>query len=660
MGSTLRKRILITLLPLLILVAVMGSTGIWLLHRLGGSIDVILRENYDSVIAMQDLKEALDRIDSSCQFMLVAAGLKDAMERQKLAEKAARDFAANWKLYHDALRKEQNNITIHPTEDDLVKRLEDLTVRYHSEGEDFFRRAKQSEVRHQDYYSGPYDTFVKIKQAADDILQLNQGEMKHASDVAGDTARRSTLWLGIGLTAALLLAGLIARHTARTFLRPIQALTQAAQGISEGNLDAIVPYLADDELGQLAQAFNTMAHHLRDFRQSQTARLLRAQRTSQATIDSFPDPVMVVDSGGLVEMANPAARRLLGVVPMHQGQASAVPWLPPEPLRQPLALAIQGEQDYLPEGFDKTIMLVMTGRERALLPRILRIRDPRGLSLGAAVLLQDVTRLRLLDQVKSNLVATASHELKTPLTGIRLAIYLLLEEKIGPLTPKQMELLLDARENSERLLAVVNNLLDLTRLEQGWRQLDVKPEAPGTLLQAAADSVRPRAQDKGVDITLDVPPNLPAVAVDAARFGNALGNLLDNALTYTDRGGRITLSASAESDGVTLVVADTGCGIPPEHLGHVFEKFFRVPGQSRGSGTGLGLAIVQEIVTAHGGTISCASQPGAGTTFRLTLPLAMAERSLANGGAKRARPRQWGELIARACRHAVAKKLKRT
>jgi NtrC-family two-component system sensor histidine kinase KinB len=625
MGSTLRQRILITLLPLLILVATTGSAGVWLLHRLGGTINVILRENYDSVIAMQDLKESLERIESSCQFMLVAAGLKDSIERQRLEEKAAQDYAANWKLYYDALRKEQNNITIHPTEDDLVKRLEDLTVRYRGEGEEFFRHATHGGVRHQDYYDGPYDTFLRIKQVADDILQLNQVEMRRASDEAGHSARRSTLWLGVGLAAALLLAGLFSWYTARTLLRPIQALTLAAQGISEGNLDAVVPYLASDELGQLAQAFNTMAHHLRDFRQSQTARLLRAQRTSQATIDSFPDPVVVVDSGGLVEMANPAARRLLGVVPMHQGQASAVPWLPPEPLRQPLALAIQGEQDYLPEGFDRTILLVVGGHERALLPRILRISDPRGSSLGAAVLLQDVTRLRLLDQVKSNLVATASHELKTPLTGIRLAIYLLLEEKIGPLTPKQMELLLDARENSERLLAVVNNLLDLTRLEQGWRQLDVRPEAPGALLQTAADSVRPRAQDKGVDITLDVPPNLPAVAVDAARFGNALGNLLDNALTYTDRGGRITLSAAAAGDGVTLVVADTGCGIPPEHVGHVFEKFFRVPGQSRGSGTGLGLAIVQEIVTAHGGTISCASEPGVGTTFRITLPLAKDE-----------------------------------
>jgi signal transduction histidine kinase len=130
-----------------------------------------------------------------------------------------------------------------------------------------------------------------------------------------------------------------------------------------------------------------------------------------------------------------------------------------------------------------------------------------------------------------------------------------------------------------------------------------------------------------VDIELDVPYGLPPVSIDVERMGHAIRNLLDNALNYTDRGGRITVSAAAEADAVVLSVSDTGCGIPPEHLPHVFEKFFRVPGQSRGSGTGLGLAIVNEIVTAHGGTVTCESQLGVGTTFRLRLPIAVGDHS---------------------------------
>jgi signal transduction histidine kinase len=214
-----------------------------------------------------------------------------------------------------------------------------------------------------------------------------------------------------------------------------------------------------------------------------------------------------------------------------------------------------------------------------------------------------------------------SHELKTPLASISLAIHLLLEEVIGPLTPKQTELLLEARTGSERLLAMINNLLDLARLEKGAGHLEVKPEQPRTLLQAAADLVRQRAADQGVEILVRAAADLPAVAVDSRVLNHALRNLLENALTYCDTQGRIKLEARKSADAVEITVADTGIGIPSEYAAHIFERFFRVPGQSRGAGTGLGLAIVREIVVAHGGHIECTSTPGQGTTFRLTLPV---------------------------------------
>jgi signal transduction histidine kinase len=295
--------------------------------------------------------------------------------------------------------------------------------------------------------------------------------------------------------------------------------------------------------------------------------------------------------------------------------------LPPESLQAPFREALQSQRPYLPEGFDHAILLHADGKDHSFLPHILPIRDPYGVTLGAAVLLQDVTRFRLLDQIKSDLVATASHELKTPLTSIRLAHHLLLEEAVGPLTPKQTELLVDARDNAERLLAVVNDLLDLTRLERGREYLDMKPTTPVDVLRPAAEAIRPRAEDKGISVIIVTPDDLPVVAVDGQRFGHALGNLLDNALTYTERGGQITLSAAQVGDQMEFSVADTGIGIPPEHLPHIFDRFSRIPHQSRGAGTGLGLAIVREIVTAHGGSVTCESQPGQGTTFRIRLPI---------------------------------------
>jgi signal transduction histidine kinase/HAMP domain-containing protein len=624
MRLSLRTRIVLTLVPLLVLLAVLGTVGAILLYRLGDSIGLILRENYESVVAMQRLNEALERIDSSFQFALSESD-KDAKEQ----------FDRNWTVYRDALSDEQRNITL-PGEGELVQRLEELTERYARRGMDFYAQAARSTRRKDLYYGkdGLLALFKDIKTVSTEILQINQQNMKDAARESRELASNSLMWFAAATTAAVPLAIVLALSTGRTILRPIGALTQAARGISAGNLDQVVPYLARDELGDLAHAFNTMARHLRDIRQSHMSRLLRAQRTSQATIDSFPDPVVVIDSEGRVEMANPAAQHLLGVrvdrerdkshVVLVDGaeRASPLAWQPPESLRQPVADALRNQQAYLPEGFDRALSLRIDERDHFFLPRILPIRDPYGNTLGAAVLLQDVTRFRLLDEVKSNLVATVSHELKTPLTSVRLALHLLIEEAAGPLTAKQLELLLDARENSELLLGRVNNLLDLTRLERGREQLELRPEPPAELLAAAAEGIRPRAHEKGIELVVESPTDLPLVAADAPKLAHALGNLLENAVMYTDRGGRITLSAAAADRGITFTVADTGIGISAEHLPHVFDRFFRVPGQSRGGGTGLGLAIAREVVTAHGGIIGCESSPGAGTVFHFTLPVA--------------------------------------
>lgn len=611
MKLSLRHRIVLTLLPLLVLPAVLGGAAVALLSQLGGRIDAILRENYDSVIYMQRLDQALDQINES--FLLVIAGRGDAARPQ---------YARGWEAYREMLRNEQGNIT-ETGEVELVEQLTSLTKQYRQQGDAFYRPGTRDAARRKAYLDpgGLLETATKLKQTSGRISALNQESMVRASRQARSTAWRSVVGLGLGLVVTFVLALLLAWYTLRLILRPIQAVTESAVAIGLGDLDQVVPVLSGDELGRLAEAFNTMARHLRQYRRTDYARLLRAQRTSQATIDSFPHPVLVIDAESRVEMANPLAQRLFGVAARPGDGQVVLPWEPPEALRRPLQEAVRAQQPFLPEGFDQAVALRVGGHERSFLPRVLPIADPYGNTLGAAVLLEDVTRYRLLDRVKSDLVATASHELKTPLTSLRLALHLLLEEAVGPLTPKQTELLVDARDNAERLLSMVNNLLDLARLEQGQERLDLRPERPADLLAAGADTIRPRAEDKGVAVMVEAPPDLPLVAADAGRLGHALGNLLDNALNFTDRGGRINLSASASADSVTLEVADTGVGIPPEHLPYVFERFFRIPGRGPEGGTGLGLAIVREIVAAHGGRVACDSRPGEGTSFRIHLPL---------------------------------------
>src|SRR5262249_26979482 len=228
---------------------------------------------------------------------------------------------------------------------------------------------------------------------------------------------------------------------------------------------------------------------------------------------------------------------------------------------------LKAQRPSLTASFDQAITFRLNGEDRAYLPQVRPIRDPAGDTLGAAVVLNDVTKFRLLDQYKSDLVATVSHELKTPLTSVRLAVHVLLEEKVGPLTPKQTELLVDARDNAERLLRQIEQLLALARLQQAQGAVPFRPEDPLALLRHAIDAVRSRAEDKHVELVVEGDSPLPAVAIDPERMQLALGNLFENAVTYTPAGGKITASASATPNGhVALSVADTGIGIPTGYL----------------------------------------------------------------------------------------------
>jgi PAS domain S-box-containing protein len=568
MTLSLRQRILLTVTPLLLLLTGLGVSGAVLLVRLGQRSDAILRENYDSVRAMDRLKLAI--------------------------------LEHNWAEIDAQFQIEQNNVTILPDEPRLVQEL-DVALRCYRHDP----RLKSAVLR-----------------IAEAIRVLNENQMQQASQDAQATARVSAAGFVAGVMVSVLLAVLAVWWLQRTLLEPIQAVTEAATAIGGGQLHLLVPVQTRDEVGRLAEAFNAMTAKLRAYRQSNTERLVRARQTGQATIDSFADPVVVIDTLGRVEVANPTAQRLLGVRPPTDSEAPAV-WTPPDSLRQPVEEALRQQRVVENETFDQAVTFRLDGEERVYLPQVRPIRSAEGELLGAAVVLTDVTRFRLLDRLKSDWVATVSHELKTPLTSVRLAVHVLLEEVVGPLEPKQIELLIEARENTERLLKLIEHLLSLAKLEDGREQLDLRPADPAELLQAAADEAAMRAEDRRIGIVVEVAPNAPAVTVDAVRFGRALNNLLDNALTYTEPGGTVALSAATLDAGrVRITVRDTGIGIPAESLPHVFDRFFRVPGRDGTPGTGLGLAIVREIIMAHGGDIVCASDVGHGTTFHITLPRA--------------------------------------
>jgi NtrC-family two-component system sensor histidine kinase KinB len=334
---------------------------------------------------------------------------------------------------------------------------------------------------------------------------------------------------------------------------------------------------------------------------------------TEITFSAFPDPIIALNADGRIDFTNPAATRFL----YHCGEADSLP----ASVQAEVDRVFKGAPDFLPTSFERVIVFRVDEHEIFMLPRVIGMRDDAGHIFGVAVILQDVTRLRLLDEVKTNLVSTVSHELKTPLTSVRMGLHLLLEERIGALNSKQTELLLAAREDSERLLRMINDLLDLAKLESGKATMPSEVIDPRELVESAGQDLRGLVESRGSRLVTKTEPGLPKVFVDAQQISHVFSNFISNAVKHTKAGEEILLGARKHNDAIRFSVIDHGSGIAPKYRARIFDRFFRVPG-AEVTGAGLGLAIAKEIVLAQGGTIGVDSTPGEGTEFYFDLPCA--------------------------------------
>ncbi|MGB8463309.1 MAG: histidine kinase dimerization/phospho-acceptor domain-containing protein, partial [Terrimicrobiaceae bacterium] len=566
----MKRRIFLGLAPIFILIVAMGAYAVLLFTELGTRVDVILRENFRSVLAGQQMKEAAERMDSGLFFSLVGE------------EERGRDlYIKNLPVFKGGLKTELGNVTL-PGEDKLADDLRTLHDDYATRAEVFWQSADLGERRAM-YFGEMLPTFTRINDAAQEVISVNQDAMVKADRNARDLSARSTRYMigasALGVAAAIFFAA----RLQKAILQPIQALTAVSKELGEGKLDQVVPVESQDELGQLADTFNKMATKLRSYRQMTSHQILQARQMTEITLSAFPDPILAFSHDGRITFSNPAANRLL------KSLASRGAELPSSVLTQVEKL-LKGAPDYLPESLEKAIVVRVNDQEKFLLPRVIGMRDEADRLFGAAVVLQDVTRFHLLDDVKSNLVSTVSHELKTPLTAVRMGLHLLLEERIGALNPKQTELLLAAREESERLLKMINDLLDIAKLESGRAGLHCENVEAQSLVLSAEDDLRPMVESRGSQLVTQIAPDLPPVFADSRQLGHVFSNLIANAAAHSKPGDEIVVAASKQNGKVRFSVTDHGPGIPAQFQSRLFERFFRVPG-SDPRGAGLGLAI---------------------------------------------------------------------
>ncbi|HZZ85548.1 MAG TPA: ATP-binding protein [Anaeromyxobacteraceae bacterium] len=606
---TLRTKLLLAQAPLVLVLLALGLTTLRTVSVLGRSSQDILKDNYRSALAAERMAGAAAALDRAA--LRLALGRPPAEVPAELEALARRCEAE--------LRFQEANVT-EPGEGDATRELRARWTSFRAAGAQL--RTLAPPRRPAFYLEAVEPAAAGFARAAAEVLGINQEAMVRRSERAHREAQKNNQ-LVMAATVGALLLGIFATGTLTArLLRPLSLLTQSVRRIGEGDLQVRARVQGSDEIGQLAREFNTMADRLGQYRSSSLGELLQAQQASQAAIDSLPDPVLVLDaSGGLVNV-NDAAEAVLRL--SQAGAGDPLLALAP-PLRtvieQVRAHVVGGKGPYVPRGFEEAVRAESPDGDRFLLPRATPLYSEEGTVAGATVLLQDVTRLMRFDELKNDLVATVAHEFRTPITSLRMAIHLCAEEVVGPLTDKQADLLQAAREDCERLQSIVDDLLDLSRIQAGRIELHRKPVPAAALLEEAARALRQAAQAAELSLQAESPEPSPQVSADPERVQLILGNLVSNAVRYTPAGGSITLSVAVEGAVARFAVKDTGAGVPREYQERIFEKFFRVPGD-RSGGVGLGLYIAREIVQAHGGQMGVESAPEHGATFWFTLPLA--------------------------------------
>lgn len=609
---SLRMKLILALMPLGAALLTLGVVAVWSIFTLGRQSERILALNYRSVLAVQEMKQSSERIDSASLFAI--AGRRD---------RAAAQIADYRERFEKELRAAEGNVT-EPDEPFALKNLRQSWMGYQAELDRYLALTDRQALE-SGYFRELEPAFLAVKAAADRLLDINQGAMLRRSSEARQLARRTSVLLIATAGGALIVGLLLSMSLTRRLLRPLSVLTQAVARLGEGDFRARARIDLNDEIGQLARQFNRMADRLADYQESSLGELLLAQRASRATINSLDDPVVIFDrEGHVLEMNQPAAAL---VANGQRGRAEFTGDSPPE-LRDAIAEAsrhvLQGEGALAPHGFEDAIAVITPSGRRQYLLRAAPVYEEGGGVAGATLILQDVTKLYRLDELKNDLVATVAHEFRTPLTSLRMAVHLCLEGIAGPLTEKQTDLLQTAREDCQRLQGTVDELLDLARLQSGQIKLRAEPVPAASLLEEAAGAFRNAANDKRLCLEVAALSTTRVVRADRERIPVVLSNLISNAIRHTPEGGSITLRAVDEDQSVRFEVADTGEGIAEEYRQAIFERFYRVPGTHTGA-AGLGLSLVHDIVNAHGGQVGVESEPGRGSNFWFTLPLAEPE-----------------------------------
>ena len=459
----------------------------------------------------------------------------------------------------------------------------------------------------------------QIRQDIFEIMKLNMNAIKQKSDIAKHTAETANFWIAVTGTLCFLIAFNLLVNLPNNIANPIKELTDSIKQIANKNYSQRVNFMNHNEFGDLAKSFNTMAEKLQEYNNSNLYKLSFEKKRLETLINNMHDPIIGLDNQGLILFANDEALKIIGLKSEDvMGKLVTTLALTNDLMKTLVIKDLSNEkQKSLP------MKIFDDGKESYFEKETINITiKPTGedqiIDIGNVIILRNITVFKELDFAKTNFIATVSHELKTPISSIKLSLQLLEKAETGNINEDQKQLIESIKDDSQRLLKITGELLELSQLETGNIKLNIEKSNPYEIINYATEAVKVQAEQKQIELVIETEQNLPDIKGDSEKTAWVLINFLTNAITYSTENSKIIVKLKNENNQVVFQVIDTGKGIDSRYKTKIFDKYFQVPGSQK-SGTGLGLAISKEFIEAQNGTIGLESELGLGSTFYFKL-----------------------------------------
>lgn len=464
-----------------------------------------------------------------------------------------------------------------------------------------------------------------IREDISDIMLLNMQAIQRKNTIAEKTADNAIAWISILGTCCFLIAFTLLINLPNNIANPIKELTNSIKQIAAENYSERVNFEKHNEFGDLAKSFNTMAKKLEEFKAGNMDKLLMEKKRTQTLINNMREPVIGLDENNMVLFMNDNALKISGLKAEEISDKSIIEIAQSNDLVRNLIqeLLIKEKTDGITQKIEPIKIFADNKEsyfEKELIPIII---TPTGEEtqkhIGNVIILQNITEYKELDFAKTSFIATVSHEFKTPISSIKLSIQLLEKEQIGTLNEEQKNLIESIKDDSNRLLKITSELLNVTQVESGSIQLNLLPTNTQNVLDYAINANKNTADQKNIELSISPTFDIPQILVDSEKTAWVLTNLISNALRYSYENSEIIISILEENGFVKFTVADSGQGIDPQYLSKIFDRYYRIPGNKK-DGTGLGLSISKEFIEAQGGRIEVESEFGKGSKFSIFLP----------------------------------------